>query len=874
MNKPRNKRFDVTEVKRAAAGRWHDILPSITNIDADKLNGKNGPCPKCGGSDRFAAFKDFSDSGGVQCRHCHNGDTKPRSGDGLAAVQWLTGCTFPEAMRLVADAVGLAPIDTADDQRDIIGDLCKQKNMPVESAKAYGADVAIRGRQRVVRFPVLDAKGNPQSYCDVSPYATGKLNKGLLPTGGKHGLFLPGQKPEPGETWLVTEGPKDAAALHGLGYLAAGITGCRLPKGTETLFTGCDVVLVPDLDRPAMRSTVDNGKAIEPVAASVRVARLPGEVKAKGGDDVRDVIKRDGPEAVKTSIADADPFDADSLVDRPAVYIDVENAEIEVTNKVIRILAARGFETEDEQNRIYQRGGKLVHVAAPDPDSGPQIVGLTKAGIRERITAAMDLMAQGDDDKPDKPQRPPGWLVDAIYDRAAYQPVRRLDGIVTAPTLRADGSILQRPGYDQQSRLLYVPGCDFAAVPDSPTVEDAKAAAAELLDVVCDFPFSGDASKAVWLSMSLTLVGRSAIVGNVPLFAINSNIRGSGKSKLADLSGIVAYGRAMARKTMPRTDEETGKVITAIAIEAKAAVLLDNAAAMVGCSSLDAALTSDTWSDRILGKSETTGELPWRTVLIATGNNLSFAADTARRVVLCSLKCDDEAPEDRTGFKYSNVEQFAKDNRARLVVAALTILRAFVVADKPYDGKRLGSFESWSETICGAVVFAGLPNPLETVSVVREQDNSGAVFRGLLNGLAEVADKDGLTSREILDGINSDGSGFGTLRDVFGGITDKLSGRRIGNELKKYLERVSDGRRIVKAPGRAGVTRWTVETIANATEAEADSEPEAMPEPSNPVGQCDQCGEALTATPTTCGRYINRYCEACDLDHACIAGES
>ena len=873
MNKPRNKRFDVAEVKRAAAGRWNDILPAVTCIDAEKLTGKNGPCPKCGGSDRFAAFKDFSDSGGVQCRHCHNGDTKPRSGDGLAAVQWLTGCTFPEAMRLVADAVGLAPIDTADDQRDIIGDLCQQKNMPIESAKAYGADVAIRGRQRVVRFPVFDAEGNPQSYCDLSPYATGKLNKGLLPAGGNHGLFLPGRKPEAGETWLIVEGPKDAASLHGLGFLAAGMTGCKLPKESQRLFAGCDVVLVPDLDRPALRSTVDNGKALETLAESVRVARLPGEVKAKGGDDVRDVIKRDGPEAVKTAVADADPFDADSLVDRPAVYIDVENAEIDVTDKVIRILAARGFETEDTQNRTYQRGGKLVHVAEPDPDSGPQIVGLTKAGIRERITAAMDLMTEGSDNKPASHQRPSSWLVDAIFDRAAYHSVRRLDGIVTAPTLRADGSILQRPGYDQASRLLYVPGCEFPAVPDRPSKQDAESAAAELLDVVCDFPFEGDAARAVWLSMVLTLVGRSVIVGNVPMFGITANIRGSGKSKLADLAGIVAYGRPMARKTMPRTDEETGKVITATAIESKPAVLLDNASATVGCSALDAALTSETWNDRILGKSETTGELPWRTVLITTGNNLSFAADTARRVVLCSLDCDHEAPEDRTGFKHNNVELFAKDDRARLVAACLTILRAFVVAGKPYNGNRLGSFESWSETICGAVVATGLPNPLETVSVVREQDSSGAVFRGLLDGLAEVTGKDGLTAKQIHDGIKSiDGdnpkSEFETLRDVFGSITDKLTGRRIGNEFKKYIGRVSGGRRIAKAPGRSGVVRWTVETIANAVEV--DSVPEAMPETSNTVGNCNQCGEALTAMPTECGRYLNRYCNACDVDHTCI----
>ena len=233
-------------------------------------------------------------------------------------------------------------------------------------------------------------------------------------------------------------------------------------------------------------------------------------------------------------------------------------------------------------------------------------------------------------------------------------------------------------------------------------------------------------------------------------------------------------------------------------------------------------------------------------------------------MVLCSLDCDHEAPEDRTGFKHSNVEQFAKDNRSRLVVACLTILRAFVVAGKPYSGNRLGSFESWSETICGAVVFAELPNPLETVSVVREQDNSGAVFRGLLDALAEVAGKDGLTSKQIYDGIGGDNpkQEFTLLRDVFGGITDKLSARKIGNELKKYKGRVSGGRRIMTVAGRAGVARWAVEAVASA--AETDTATDAEPKPSNAVGNCDQCGVQLLITPTGDG-WLNRECESCGM---------
>ena len=163
-----------------------------------------------------------------------------------------------------------------------------------------------------------------------------------------------------------------------------------------------------------------------------------------------------------------------------------------------------------------------------------------------------------------------------------------------------------------------------------------------------------------------------------------------------------------------------------------------------------------------------------------------------------------------------------------------------------------------------------MPNPLETVSIVREQDNSGAVFRGLLDGLAEVAGKDGLTAKQIHDGINGDNkkAEFETLRDVFGSITDKLTGRKIGNELKKYAGRVSNGRRIIKAPARSNVVRWMVETIANATEE--DSASEVRPNTSDTVGNCEQCGKPLTATLTSCGQYVNRHCEACGLDHRCI----
>ena len=163
-----NRRFDVNDIKRAANGRWLELLPAITGIEPGKLNGTGCPCPKCGGDDRFSAFSNVADVGGVLCRKCHNGETEPKSGDGIAAVQWLADCTFTEALERIATAVGIAPVDPANDTRDVIGDLCKQKNMPVDSAKAYGATTATRGNQRVVRFPIHDADGQPVSYTHLT----------------------------------------------------------------------------------------------------------------------------------------------------------------------------------------------------------------------------------------------------------------------------------------------------------------------------------------------------------------------------------------------------------------------------------------------------------------------------------------------------------------------------------------------------------------------------------------------------------------------------------------------------------------------------------------------------------------------------------
>ena len=89
----------VIVVREAARHRWRaEILPALGIIvRSDK---RHGPCPHCGGRDRFRL--DGDENGGHFCNQCG-------AGDGFSLIQKVRGCTFPESLRLVAEILGIEP---------------------------------------------------------------------------------------------------------------------------------------------------------------------------------------------------------------------------------------------------------------------------------------------------------------------------------------------------------------------------------------------------------------------------------------------------------------------------------------------------------------------------------------------------------------------------------------------------------------------------------------------------------------------------------------------------------------------------------------------------------------------------------------------
>src|SRR5690348_1283875 len=93
-----NSNFIYKSILSEAQGRWFQILTS-TGIDPNFLKNKHGPCPICGGKDRFR-FDDKNGCGTFFCNHCG-------AGGGIRLLQLFHNCNFQLALAMMAKAIGL-----------------------------------------------------------------------------------------------------------------------------------------------------------------------------------------------------------------------------------------------------------------------------------------------------------------------------------------------------------------------------------------------------------------------------------------------------------------------------------------------------------------------------------------------------------------------------------------------------------------------------------------------------------------------------------------------------------------------------------------------------------------------------------------------
>jgi hypothetical protein len=500
----------------------------------------------------------------------------------------------------------------------------------------------------------------------------------------------------------------------------------------------------------------------------------------------------------------------------------------------------------------YQRGGALAHVVRIDaddrrthlPGGTPTIRLISRAILRARLARCARWVRLSRDDGGstgsirEKETRPDAHALDAVLDAGEWPGVHVLSGVTETPIVRRDGSIVQRPGYDRATGYVYVPSCEYPTVAEQPSQEDARRALDELVNVWRDFPFARDVERYVAIAALLTVLARPAIDGAVPLVVIDKSTRGSGATLASDVIAAIATGRCAARTTYSEDDAETRKVLDGHALGGSRLLVLDNVTTPLGGAALDAYVTArDTVDVRVLGR---TGQIatPWRGIVIATGNNLEYRSDTIRRVLACRLEPRDERPEDRTGFEQSDLVGYVLTERARLVTAALTIVRAFFVAGRREAGSAAwGGFEAWSRLIPPAIVHAGGPDVLGArVGAEAGVDRDADAVRTLMDAIARLDSKGrGVASRDMIRVLYPDGraprddaapDGYDEARAAIESLCpprragEAPTPTRLGQALSRARGRWIRGRRLVPVPGHGGAMRWRIEAASTSTEAQ------------------------------------------------------
>jgi hypothetical protein len=332
---------------------------------------------------------------------------------------------------------------------------------------------------------------------------------------------------------------------------------------------------------------------------------------------------------------------------------------------------------------------------------------------------------------------PPREVLAAVLAGKTWPGLPALRGIIGAPVLRRDGTLLQQPGYDPATGLYLASKVDLPQVPDAPTGSQVDKARRFLTGrFLADFPWSSDADRANYVALLVTPILRHFTRSLTPFALIDATMPASGKTILTAGPGML-YGQ----RVMPwaYADEELRKSITAVLAEQVGVVIWDN---LAECTVIDSAVlaqlvTTGVWSDRQLGASRNVATVNDR-LWMATGNNLQVGGDMASRTVRVHLDPNMPRPEsrDQSGFGIPHLDQWITVTKNQHIVLwhLLVLVLDWTRAGAPRAiGVSMRQFTPWAQALGGFLHHHGIGGFLTNIEDVRANDDDETRWRGFLS---------------------------------------------------------------------------------------------------------------------------------------------
>jgi hypothetical protein len=476
---------------------------------------------------------------------------------------------------------------------------------------------------------------------------------------------------------------------------------------------------------------------------------------------------------------------------------------VQVNDRQLRAVADECLQVLTSTNCppvLFARGTQLVRIIHT-AEGVPVICIVGEAHLRNQLAAVIDFYAE----RPTGQKvecAPPVDVVRAILAYEEWKGIPLLQGLTETPTLRPDGSILQDAGYDPATRLVYVPSptCVVPAIPVEPSAAQRAEALAVLDDVIADFPFVDDASRANAMAALLTPLVQQVVAAPIPLALIDKPVMGTGASLFTEVVSVVATGRSAATLTAPTGrghEEEWKKVLTATLLDGATTIVIDNIEYELRSAALDKAISGHRWKDRVLGFSQTV-EMPLHLSWYATGNNVRLGGTLPRRVYWVRLASLEAEPwkRDPATFRHPDLLSYVGARRGNLIAAGLTLARAWFVEGCPVSGApRLGGFQTWVNVLHGILATAGvdgfMANEDDVLAQLAQEGLAWTVFISAWSAVFKDTPKrvcDLVTTLRSESGAELRAALPGTLADAL--ERDRDCSQRFGLELQKRRDQV------------------------------------------------------------------------------------
>lgn len=393
---------------------------------------------------------------------------------------------------------------------------------------------------------------------------------------------------------------------------------------------------------------------------------------------------------------------------RPVQQLQLQAGEMpQILPKILERMAIDG--------EIFERAGSLVRLA-----DGEMVV-TEKAWLQTYLESAFQFLVFDG--------RSQAWAVRDCPDKVAARLMAargswnlpKVSGVVTFPVMRPDGSVIEKPGFDDATGLLYLSDSNSRPIPQPLDRTGLVEALNRIWEPFAQFPFDSDTSRGVFMAALLTTVCR-ATLPTAPAYLIRAYTPGTGKTLLSECLMLLTGAPVKAMPLPEGNSEEIGKRLFSVLLTGRAGAVLDNLTGVIDSADLCVFLTSAEPENRILGQSEIKSALN-RVLWVLNGNNVSAGGDTFRRILPVTLDANCESPETRA-FTF-NPRNLVRDRLDAMRADLLSVLLTYQWQGAPIVGAgALGSFDDWErivrQCVCWLIREGVTPAPMADPASVLE----------------------------------------------------------------------------------------------------------------------------------------------------------